>query len=80
MLYKLIKKHRGKETVVMTDELKLVNDKQKQLLASQRNGVKGQRVEYSVVEAPPDTEKYEKLPADTYKSGQRRVHPRVPKK
>lgn len=48
MLYDLVQKRRGRETVVMTDELSKVNDRMKTLRKSQRKGIKGNRVEYSV--------------------------------
>lgn len=79
MLYQLIKKHRGKETVVMTDEMKLVNDRKKQLSQSQRGGIRGQRVEYLVREAGPEDEKQPWIPHDMYLGGANRKHPRVPK-
>lgn len=79
MLYQLVKKYRGKETVVMTDEYKLVNDKKVQLLQSQRKGIRGQRVEYMIREAPPEAEKDPFVPHDMYLGGANRVHPRVPK-
>jgi transposase-like protein len=79
VLYHLIKKHRGKEEVVMTDQFKLVNDRKRQLLSSQRKGVKGQRVEYIVLEAKEGEEKKPWVPHDIYLSGRHRKHPRVPK-
>ena len=48
MLYDLVQRRRGKETVVMTDELSKVNDRMKTLRKCQRKGIKGNRVEYSV--------------------------------
>lgn len=48
MLYDLIQKKRGKETIIMTDELSKVNDRVKTLRRSQRKGIKGQRIEYSI--------------------------------
>lgn len=80
MLFNLVKKYRGKEEVVMTGEFKPVNDKKFQLLQSQRKGVKGQRVQYTVVEAAVDDEKEPFVPHDMYLGGANRVHPRVPKK
>ena len=80
MLYNLIRKWRGKETLMMTDDLSKVNDKRKKLLMSQRKGIKGQQVTYTVKPAEVDDVKYEKPPADMYLSGQPRYHPRVPKK
>ena len=79
MLHNLIKKYRGKETIVMTDEYKKVNDKKKQLLDSQRKGIKGQRVEYLIKETT-ETEKKPWIPVDFYTGGATRKHPRVPKK
>lgn len=82
MLYNLIQKRRGKETVVMTDELPKVRDRMKQLRGSQRKGVgrNQDRVEYRVEPATDDDEKYKKPPHDMYLGGQPRKHPRVPKK
>ena len=63
MLYNLIKRWRGKEAVVMTDQLPKVNDYKKKISSSQRKGVKGQRVEYFIVPAEEgDNEKY-KMPS-----------------
>lgn len=73
MLYNLIKKHRGRETVVMTDERSKVNNYKKKMEASQRKGVKGQRVEYSVVPAGDGVvEKYKMPPHNLNLSGQPR--------
>jgi hypothetical protein len=62
MLYNLIKKWRGKEEVMMTDELTKVNDRMKTLKKSSRKGVKGQRVEFFIQEAAEDDEKFRKEP------------------
>jgi hypothetical protein len=80
MLYNLVKKFRGKESVVMTDQFKLVNDKKAHLLQSQRKGIRGNRVEYFVRPADPEQEKEPFVPHDMYLGGANRVHPRVPKK
>ncbi len=80
MLHNLIKKWKGDETIVMTDELPKINAKRKMLLASQRKGIKGQRVEYIIRAALPESEKYEKPSHDFYTGGATRRHPRVPKK
>jgi hypothetical protein len=79
MLYNLIKKYRGNETVVMTDQLSLVNDRKKQLSASQRGGIRGQKVQYFVREAAEEEEKKPWIPHDMYLGGANRKHPRVPK-
>lgn len=78
MLYNLIKKWRGKETVVMTDELPKVNDHKKKISSSQRKGIKGQRVEYIILPAEKDQEKFKQPPHNIHLSGQpRRSGPRV---
>ena len=80
MLYHLVKKYRGTETVVMTDQLTKINNRKKQLSASQRKGVRGQKVEYSIRPAEEESEKKEWVPHDMYLGGATRKHPRVPKK
>jgi len=82
MLYHLIKKHRGKEEIVMTDQLSKVNDWKKKIASSQRKGVKNQRVEYIVIPAGDDNEKYKKAPHNLNLSGQPRRPgpPVIPKK
>lgn len=80
MLYNLVKKFRGKEEVVMTGELKNVNDKKAQLANSQRGGIRGHRVEYFVREAIEGEEKTPFVSHDMYLGGANRKHPRVPKK
>lgn len=79
MLYNVIKKFRGKEEVVFTDQLAKAQNYKKRLSASQRKGVKNQRVEYTVVPADEgDNEKYKKAPHKIHLSGQpRRSGPRV---
>jgi hypothetical protein len=73
MLYNLIKRYRGKDEIVMTDQLKKVNDWKKKISSSQRKGVKNQRVEYIVVKAAEDdNEKYKKSPHNLNLSGQPR--------
>lgn len=62
MLYDLVQTRRGKETVFMTDEFKKVNDRMKVLRASQRKGIRGDKVVYSVRPAQEQTEKYKKPP------------------
>lgn len=77
MLYNLIQKRRGKETVVMTDQLSKVKDRKKTLSASQRKGIKGDKVEYFI---QPTTEiaKFQKKPHDPHLSGDRQS-PRLTK-
>lgn len=74
MLYDLIKKCRGKETVVMTDQFRKVNDQMKKLRDCQRKGIKGQRVEYLVRPAPETNEKFKQKPHNLNLSG----GPRLP--
>lgn len=62
MLYDLVQKRRGKETVVMTDELPKVNSRMKTLRQSQRRGVKGDKVEYSTRPAEEGNEKFYQKP------------------
>jgi Cys-tRNA synthase (O-phospho-L-seryl-tRNA:Cys-tRNA synthase) len=57
MLYNLIEKKRGKETVVMTDSLPKVNDRMKTLRASLRT----KKVSFRV-EKTEETDKYKKKP------------------
>ena len=61
MLYNLIKKYRGKETVMMTDSFVKVNARKIELSSSQRGGIKNQRVEYVIVQST-DTDKFKKKP------------------
>jgi len=78
MLYSLIKKYRGDETVVMTGELSKVNKYKKRMADCQRKGVKGQRVEYTIRPAEDGEEKYKQKPHNLNLSGQpRRPGPKV---
>ena len=56
MLYDLIQTRRGKDTVMMTDTLPKVNDRMRTLRSSQRKGVKGDKVVYTVM--PSTSEKF----------------------
>ena len=47
-LYDLIQTRRGKESVMMTDTLPKVNDRMKTLRSSQRKGIKGEKVVYTI--------------------------------
>ena len=58
MLYDLVKKWRGKESVVMTDQLRKVNSEAKRLRDSQR----GMKVEYFVRPSEETTEKFKQKP------------------
>lgn len=79
MLHDLIKKWRGKELVVMTGDLSKVNDRKKTLLAGQRSGIKGQRVEY-VVRPSTDTEKFQTGPnTQKFSGGDAQSGPRLTK-
>lgn len=71
MLYHLVKKHWGKEVVV-----------KKRITASQRKGIKGQRVEYVITLAENINEKYKMPPHNLHLSGQPRRSgpPVIPKK
>jgi hypothetical protein len=48
MMYDLIQTRKGKETVMMTDTLPKVNDRMRTLRSSQRKGIKGEKVVYTV--------------------------------
>jgi len=80
MLYDLVQKRRGKETVVMTGELPKVRNRMKELRTSHRKGIgqnRSDKVEYTI--RPSDsTEKYKKPPHNYNPSGYGRI-PRVPK-
>jgi len=58
MLYHLIKKWRGKEQVMMTDELPKVNDRMKTLKAGYRKGIKGMKVEFILRPAEEGADKF----------------------
>ena len=49
MLYNLVQTRRGKETVVMTDQLPKVRDRMKTLRKSQRKGIKKDKVIYAII-------------------------------
>jgi hypothetical protein len=74
-LFDLVRIYRGKEKVMATDSLPKINAKKKSLLDSQRNGIKGQRVEY-VVRPSQSTEKLKKKPNTMNLSGQGQRGPR----
>lgn len=76
-LWNLIQYRRGKESVVMTDSLPRVQARRKQLLDSQRGGIRRQRVNYEVRPAPDDAEKFYQQPHDCNKSGQHPIPPRI---
>lgn len=79
MLYNLIQKRRGKDTVVMTDTLPNCNDRMKTLRKSHRKGVNGEKVEYRL-EPSETVEKYKKKPHNLNLSGQprRAGPPKIP--
>jgi hypothetical protein len=78
--YHLIQRRRGKDTVVMTDELPKVNARRRTLTASHRKGVNGDPVTYRV-EAAGDADKFKQKPHDIcLHSGGSGRHPRVPRK
>jgi len=60
MLYNLIKTYRGKDEIVMTDSLPKINNRLKTLRQSQKNGVKNQKVTYTVSPASEDEDKFKK--------------------
>lgn len=61
MLYNLIQTRRGREKVFMTDTLPKINARMKALHSSQRKGVAGDKVTYSV-KPTTETEKYRQKP------------------
>lgn len=77
MLHDLIRKFKGKETVMMTDELPRVKKHKKKLCDSQRHGIVGVRVEYEI-RPTNSNEKYKKTPSKMDLSGDRQI-PRVPR-
>jgi len=77
MLYNLVKIHRGKEIVFMTDERKLVAARKKQLENSQRGGYSS-RIKYEI--RPTDTnEKFKRKPENHCRGGGDRQTPRLTK-
>jgi hypothetical protein len=76
-LYDLIQKRRGKETIMMTDTLPKVNDRMKQLRSSQRKGIKGDKVVYSVRPSEEQTEKFRrKAYSEAWRAGDYALNPR----
>lgn len=79
MLYNLIQRRRGKETVVMTDELPKIQDRVKTLRKSHRKGIKGDAITYHIVHAPLDEEKYRRKPHNLNLSGDTNIQHNGPK-
>lgn len=79
MLYDLVQRRRGKDNVVMTGALARVRERMAQLRGSQRGGVNGDPVTYSVRKAAPDSEKFKQKPHNINLSGGSSKHPRVPR-
>ena len=69
MLHNLIQTRRGKETIMMTDELPKVRQRMKTLKQSQRKGIKGDKVTYKIV--PTDeTDKFRRKPySEAWRAG-----------
>jgi hypothetical protein len=59
MLFNLIEKRRGEETIVMTDVFKKVRNRMEQLRKSHRKGIKGDKVSYRICQSS-ETVKYKK--------------------
>lgn len=60
-MFNIIKTYRGKSEVIFTGDRPKCNDKLKSLKTGSRNGIKGQRVTYTLV--PSDSkEKFSKKP------------------
>jgi len=57
-LFDLIQTRKGKESLMMTDTLPKVNDRMRQLRSSQRKGIKGEKVVYTV--RPSTGEKFKR--------------------
>lgn len=68
MMYELVQTKRGKEKVVLIDQLSKVNDRMKTLRSSHRKGIRGEKVTYFVREST-ETEKYKKKPNNMNLSG-----------
>ena len=66
MLYDLIQTRKGKETVMMTDELSKVNKRMAALRKSQRTGIKNQKVEYRVQSSEQEA-KFKKKPSKSWR-------------
>lgn len=77
MLYNLIQSRKGKQTIVMTDNLTKVNNRLKTLRNSQRKGIKGEKVIYTI--APTDNNvKFRQKPHDgSYLSGDHQIPKKV---
>lgn len=77
MLYNLIQLRKGKEIVVMTDNLPKVNQRMKTLRSSQRRGIKKQKVEYKIQLADDTQEKYKQSPHNLNLAGERSQPKRI---
>lgn len=76
MLYNLVQTRRGKDSILMTDELPKVRQRMKTLRQSQRKGIKGDKVVYTVV--PTDeTVKYRRKPySEAWRAGGYGLNPK----
>ncbi len=75
MLYDLVQKRRGKETIVMTDELAKVRNRMVKLRGSQRKGIKGDAVSYSLRPSAETTVKFKQAPHKLNLSGRGQAGP-----
>lgn len=69
MLYDLIRKYKGKDTVMMTDTYAQVKNRKHLLEQSSRNGIRGNRISLSIKKSEAK-EKYKRKPVDeTWRGG-----------
>lgn len=60
-MFSIVKTYRGKSEIIFTGDRPKCNDKLKSLKAGSRNGIKGNRVRYTLVSSD-STEKFSKKP------------------
>jgi hypothetical protein len=77
MMYALQKTYKGKTEIIMVDTYAKVNSRKRVLEQSQRKGIKGNRVDYLVVEADEEADKKKFKPVGYHdgagRSGPRRI-------
>ena len=76
MLYNLIEQRRGKEKVVMIDELSKVNHRKRNLENCQRKGIRNQRIVY-VVQPSQTNVKFKQRSHNCNKGGKEQLPKRV---
>lgn len=77
LLYDLIQTRRGKETIMMTDTLPKVNDRMKKLRSSQRKGIKGDKVVYTVCPSENPFPFRRKAYSEAWRAGDAITPPRI---